>query len=44
MSWVGDRTLSLFKVDKDNMEFSTYTLMKGMGFGIPYNCQIPELS
>lgn len=38
MSWIGDRTLSLFKVDKDNMEFSTYTLMKSMNFGIPYNC------
>lgn len=37
-SWVGDRTLSLFKVNTDNMEFSTYTLLKGMNFGIPYNC------
>ncbi|CAK87360.1 unnamed protein product (macronuclear) [Paramecium tetraurelia] len=43
-SWIGDRTFALFKINKDNMEFSTYTLLKGMNFGIPYNCQIPELS
>ncbi|CAK89738.1 unnamed protein product (macronuclear) [Paramecium tetraurelia] len=43
-SWIGDRTLAFFKINKDNMEFSTYTLLKGMNFGIPYNCQIPELS